>query len=159
MSTMYTVHHIYIGARNTPLHKFLPNDEIRVVDTLKKYLMGWTITMGRGFWEDTFEETMILTVLQSPDNKRKDGNGLTSAVGEIASVLKQYSIMWESNGSGIVVDTTHSPVAQLPPKKTEKPETAVNPAAVTATTVPAPEAPVTATSAPASAASVTVGQG
>jgi hypothetical protein len=33
--TMHTVHRVYIGARNIPSHKFLPNDENRITATLK----------------------------------------------------------------------------------------------------------------------------
>ena len=103
---MHTVHRIYIGARNTDLRKFAPHDENRINDILGQYLFGWTITMGVGCWDGTLEETMILTVVQSPGNTRSYGNkGLVSAVKEIAALLQQYAVMWESNGKAVLVPT------------------------------------------------------
>jgi hypothetical protein len=102
---MHTIHRIYIGARNTDHHKFLPNDENRVNGILKKYVKGWTITKSEGYWGTQSEETWIITVVQSPQNQTGYGSGLTSAVGEIASFLGQYAIMWESNGTAVIVQT------------------------------------------------------
>ena len=115
---MNTIHRVYIGARDTPGHKFLPNDENRIKKILKKYLRGWTITKSEGYWGGKAEETIILTVVESPQTRTGYGNGLASAKGEIASFLSQYAILWESNGTAVVVPTNRKPAAIVPPGAT-----------------------------------------
>lgn len=106
---MHTVHRVYIGARNTPSHKFLPRDEIEIARILKKYLREWTLADATGYWNGVAEETLILTVVESPQTQTGYGNGLVSAMGEIPSFLKQYAILWESKGRAIVVPTNKKP--------------------------------------------------
>ena len=102
---MHTVHRIYVGARNTPSGRILPNDELAIKKILNSYLKGWNITKTEGQWGGTAEECWIITVVGTPDNKTGFGNGLPDAIDAIANECKQFCVMWESNGTARIVPT------------------------------------------------------
>jgi C4-type Zn-finger protein len=101
--SMFTVHRIYIGARNTPLHRFNGTDENRLNKLLNSYLRGWTITKAEGVWDRVAEEVRVVTVVETPQNKSGYKAGLVSLVAALATDLKQFAVMWESNGSASII--------------------------------------------------------
>ncbi|MBI5767755.1 MAG: hypothetical protein HZA93_08155 [Verrucomicrobia bacterium] len=100
---MYTVHRIYIAARNTAHHKFFPQDENAVPVILKKYIKAWTVSKALGYYGNVTEETIILTCIQTPQTQTGWMGGIPDAVEELARLLKQYSVLWESNGTAVEV--------------------------------------------------------
>lgn len=100
---MYTVHRIYIAARNTSHHKFFPKDENEVSVILRKYIRAWTVSKAIGYYCDVSEETLILTCIQTPQTQTGWKRGIPDAVMELATYLDQYSVLWESNGTAVEV--------------------------------------------------------
>ena len=91
---------IYVGARNTANHTFLPADERLVRQTLARYFKGWTIQSARGIWEGVEELTQVITLVDHTDNHAINSGKtpLESCVAQLKNDLKQAAIMVESGG-------------------------------------------------------------
>lgn len=92
---------IFVGARNTPNHSFLPNDEKILRATLGRYFKGWTIHKAEGIWEGVAEESRVVTVVDAPNNHTKDAGKtpFESCVKQLKNDLKQLAIMVETGGT------------------------------------------------------------
>jgi hypothetical protein len=92
---------IYVGARNTPNHSFLPKDEAILRATLGRYFKGWTIQSAEGIWEGKAEETRIITLVDGPSTRtEKAGHTpFESCVNQLKNDLKQLAIMVEVGGT------------------------------------------------------------
>lgn len=96
-----SVHRIYLGARNTPNHTFLPKDDALLQKTLSRYFRGWTIQNAQGFWEGTAEETRVVTVVDGPEN-HASGAGQTpfeSCGNQLKNDFRQAAVMIERGGT------------------------------------------------------------